>query len=74
MVGNEVDRRQNRVDEMAGGEQLGLGEVRPGRLVGGFSVVQPPVQMAELARPSADYPFRLPWRRYGLVALGMRSA
>jgi len=49
VVADEVGRRQEGVDETAGGEQLGLGDVRPSQIAGRVGVVQPAVQMVELA-------------------------
>jgi hypothetical protein len=34
MVGDEVGRRQDRVDQTGRGEQRGLGNVRPGQIIG----------------------------------------
>ena len=47
-VGDEVGRRQDRVDQAGRGEQRRVGDVRPGQIVGGVGVVQPPVQVVEL--------------------------
>ena len=44
---DEVGRRQDRVEQAGRGEQCGVGDLRPGQLVGGVGV-QPPVQMFEL--------------------------
>ena len=45
----DVASRQGRVDQMGGGEQRGVGDFWSGQLVGGVGVVQPSVQMPELA-------------------------
>ena len=44
-----VGRRRDRAEQADRGEQRGLGNVRPDQLVGAVDVVQPPVQVAELA-------------------------
>ena len=45
----DIAGRQGRVDQMGGGEQCGVGDFWSGQLVGGVGVVQPSVEMLELA-------------------------
>ena len=68
-VGDEVGRRQDRVEQTGRGEQRGIGDVRPSQIVGGVGVVQPPVQMVELVVELGGEPVR---RRDGDAELAQR--
>jgi hypothetical protein len=57
-VAEEEGRCLGRVDQAGRGEQRGVGEVRPGQVAGGFGVVQPLVQVAELVVKLGREPVR----------------